>query len=291
MQYRIEPLTSYEAGFIEDKIRACDDSIVLPEPGAQDEELVLKIVGSDGNIIGGCIASIDTWSSLEIHILWIDEQHRRQGLGSLLLRDIEQTAKEKGCRLSMLDTFSFQAKPFYEKHGYTLYGTVENWPKEHRHYYLAKRLDDPSEEYAPSGVQPEGYAVTRGSEKDGEAILEGLKEYNSSRVPLRSKYQYFEKKLADKEDNMIAGCTAEKDRADVTIVKMIWVDGPFRRQGAGSYLLREIEREVKAAGGYLMIADAFDWQVGFFTKNGYKISGMLKDFPRGHCRYKMRKEL
>ena len=42
----------------------------------------------------------------------------------------------------MLDTLSFQARPFYEKLGYRVYGQLEDFPagSGHTRYYLTKTL-------------------------------------------------------------------------------------------------------------------------------------------------------
>ena len=45
-----------------------------------------------------------------------------------------------GAYLSHLDTFDFQAKDFYLKHGYEIFGTLENCPPNHNRYYLKKAL-------------------------------------------------------------------------------------------------------------------------------------------------------
>ena len=39
-----------------------------------------------------------------------------------------------------LGTFDFQARPLYEKHGYTVCGTFEDYPKGYRLYQLQKLL-------------------------------------------------------------------------------------------------------------------------------------------------------
>jgi hypothetical protein len=39
-----------------------------------------------------------------------------------------------------VDTYSFEAKPFYEKLGYEVYGVLEDYPEEHCKYFLKKRL-------------------------------------------------------------------------------------------------------------------------------------------------------
>ncbi len=45
-------------------------------------------------------------------------------------------------RAARLDTFSFQARPFYEKLGYQLQMTLKDYPVEHECYFLTKTLTD-----------------------------------------------------------------------------------------------------------------------------------------------------
>ena len=62
----------------------------------------------------------------------------KKKLGSLLLEEVENDAKSKGAKLIHLDTFDFQAKEFYEKQGYIVFGILENCPEKHYRYYLKK---------------------------------------------------------------------------------------------------------------------------------------------------------
>ena len=48
--------------------------------------------------------------------------------------------REKGCHLIHLDTFDFQAKDFYIKHGYEVFGVLDECPKKHKRYYLKKLI-------------------------------------------------------------------------------------------------------------------------------------------------------
>ena len=57
-----------------------------------------------------------------------------------LLKEIENIAIEKGCHLIHLDTFDFQAKDFYIKHGYEVFGVLDECPKKHKRYYLKKLI-------------------------------------------------------------------------------------------------------------------------------------------------------
>jgi GNAT superfamily N-acetyltransferase len=58
---------------------------------------------------------------LYIEILWVHEDFLKKGYGTALLKDVEQLSRENGCILIHLDTFDFQAKAFYEKHGYEVF--------------------------------------------------------------------------------------------------------------------------------------------------------------------------
>ncbi len=66
--------------------------------------------------------------------------HRYKTLVSALLQKVEQEAKEMGATLAHTYAFDFQALYFYLKHGYEIFGVLEDCPKDHKRYYLKKRL-------------------------------------------------------------------------------------------------------------------------------------------------------
>ncbi len=75
-----------------------------------------------------------------IQYLWVSPEFKRQRLGAQLLDRIETHAKSLGCHSVLLDTFSFQAKPFYLKQGYTEQMTLEQFPEKHQKHFLTKSL-------------------------------------------------------------------------------------------------------------------------------------------------------
>jgi len=90
-------------------------------------------------VVGGVIGYVYAgW--LHIEFLWIEESFRNKGNGTKLLKMIENEAVKCGCKYVDLDTFSFQARPFYEKHGYTLFATLNNYPEGHSKHFLKKEL-------------------------------------------------------------------------------------------------------------------------------------------------------
>jgi GNAT superfamily N-acetyltransferase len=79
-------------------------------------------------------------SHLHIDLLFVPETLRRTGLGRRLMGRAEDEAIERGCQGAWLDTFSFQARGFYERLGYTVFGTIEDYPPGHSRFFLKKTL-------------------------------------------------------------------------------------------------------------------------------------------------------
>jgi GNAT superfamily N-acetyltransferase len=103
--------------------------------------LVLSDPASD-EILGGLYGS--TWMSyLHVNLLFVPESMRGAGIGRKLMMEAEAEAVRRGCSAASLDTFSFQARGFYEKLGYSVFGTLEDYPPGHRRFYLTKRLGAP----------------------------------------------------------------------------------------------------------------------------------------------------
>ena len=90
-------------------------------------------------LVGGLVGEIG-WKWLFVELLWIAESHRGRGLGASLLQTAEAEAMLRGARHVYLDTFDFQARPFYERHGYEVFGILEDYPPGHRRFFLRKDL-------------------------------------------------------------------------------------------------------------------------------------------------------
>ncbi|MGC6728099.1 hypothetical protein ACP0GO_26835, partial [Escherichia coli] len=53
-----------------------------------------------------------------------------------------------------LDTYSFQARGFYEKLGYTVFGTIDDFPPGHQRFFGRKRLEGRIVSPLSSGPRP-----------------------------------------------------------------------------------------------------------------------------------------
>jgi GNAT superfamily N-acetyltransferase len=98
------------------------------------------VINNEGVTIAGIKADVYCWGILFIELLFVDESHRHKGLASLLLSKVETEARAMGASLAHLDTFDFQAKDFYLKHGYEVFGVLEGCPPGHKRFYLKKVL-------------------------------------------------------------------------------------------------------------------------------------------------------
>lgn len=93
-----------------------------------------------GLMAGGTIATKKGhW--LCIDYLWIKEDSRNKGIGGTLMTSLEAEGETLGCTHAIVDTFSFQALPFYEKSGYMLQFSLNNFPHPGAtRYFLTKSL-------------------------------------------------------------------------------------------------------------------------------------------------------
>ena len=92
-----------------------------------------------GNLIGGLVGGTGR-AALAIDLLWISPAHRRLGLGTTLLARAEAEAITRGCGLAWLDTYDFQARPFYEGRGYKVVGEIGPLARGRRRYFMQKLL-------------------------------------------------------------------------------------------------------------------------------------------------------
>ncbi|MBD3919291.1 GNAT family N-acetyltransferase [Paenibacillus sp. PR3] len=130
--------TTEEASHVRNQLIAFNSAHV---PNGRYEEVNLCVKNDQGDIIAGLNSAV-CWNWMEIDIIWVDEHHRGEGLGSRLLTEAERIAREHHCSFIKLNTFSFQAPDFYRKYGYEVIAIIEDAPSGHQHYFLKKQLND-----------------------------------------------------------------------------------------------------------------------------------------------------
>jgi GNAT superfamily N-acetyltransferase len=103
------------------------------------QTLCFIVRAPDEEIVGGVIAQT-YWDWLYVDLLWVKEELRGRGYGHRLLTLAEDEARQRGAKNAYLDTFSFQVPDFYERHGYRVFGELDDFPTGHRRYFLTKQL-------------------------------------------------------------------------------------------------------------------------------------------------------
>jgi GNAT superfamily N-acetyltransferase len=120
-------------------LREADPPDVPPRDWAA---LSLSVRDGDGEIVAGLYGAT-MWGWLMIDGLWVADALRGEGYGSRLLAEAEAIAARRGCRGAWLSTFDFQARAFYERHGYTVFAELADFPAGHTHFHLGKHFPAP----------------------------------------------------------------------------------------------------------------------------------------------------
>jgi len=116
-------------------LRAFNQSVVGP---FESKPVRVAVRDDNGEFIGGASGSAYLeW--LGIDLVWLREDARGQGLGSQVLRAMEEEGKRLGAKNVMLDTFEFQAEGFYKKQGYVEYGRIYDFVNGYDRIFLQKR--------------------------------------------------------------------------------------------------------------------------------------------------------
>ncbi|KGR80913.1 GNAT family N-acetyltransferase [Lysinibacillus boronitolerans] len=146
MEYQVEVLREQHedfTNFLSEKIRAYNNeqSLHHRESRQQGAVLPLQLIVTDQQQqwIGGITAEV-YWGWVEIHKFWFSEEYRGKGMGKKLLAQAEWVAKDMGATKALLTTYEFQARTFYEAHGYQVVGEIKDYPPGSSYYTMVKVL-------------------------------------------------------------------------------------------------------------------------------------------------------
>ena len=95
-----------------------------------------------GACVGGLIGATH-WGQCHVDLLYVPENLRGGGWGTQVMQAAEAEAMKRGCNGIWLDTFSFQARGFYERLGYQVFGEIADYPKDQARFFLMKKLLSP----------------------------------------------------------------------------------------------------------------------------------------------------
>jgi N-acetylglutamate synthase-like GNAT family acetyltransferase len=125
-----------ELDFLEDRIYEHNAAQTKQDDG---QLFAFLVRDESGTIVAGI--SGWTWAqACEIRQLWVHSSLRGLGYGQTLLERAEQEAREHGCQIIFLSSYSFQAPAFYQKFGYQLVAQLPDFPPGHSCAFLSKTL-------------------------------------------------------------------------------------------------------------------------------------------------------
>lgn len=121
-------------------------------------------------------------------------------------------------------------------------------------------------------------------------IGQGIRNYNEQQAG-SDKYESLCFVLCAPDQEIVGGVIGAT-YWDWFHVDVLWVEEEFRGRGYGHRLLTAAEDEARQRGARNAYLDTFSFQApNFYQQHGYRVFGELEDFPPGHQRYFLVKEL
>ena len=134
------------------------------------------------------------------------------------------------------------------------------------------------------------YSIEHHWDEDAsKAVMKGLADFN---LPFIGTDQ--QQRLAiivRDEGEVVAGLLAET-KWNWMYIGWVWVREDHRTNGIGTRMMRDAELQARAMGCDHAHLTTLDFQAkGFYERLGYEVFAALKDYPRGHTRFMMKKNI
>jgi GNAT superfamily N-acetyltransferase len=122
------------------------------------------------------------------------------------------------------------------------------------------------------------------------ALHKGLTAYNTAKAG-KSAWKRFAVSLRD-NDKAIKGGIVAYTMWNWCFIELLWLDEAARGAGLGTELMARAEAIAAKRGARHIYVDTFSFQGdGFYQKLGYTVFGEVDDFPPGHRRLWLKKDL
>jgi GNAT superfamily N-acetyltransferase len=136
----------------------------------------------------------------------------------------------------------------------------------------------------------EEYSITSVDRPPWDVLGPGIRDFNESHAG-PDKFASLCLVLTGPDDQIVGGL-AGATYWDWFYIDVLWVREELRGQGYGRRLLALAEQEARQRGAKSAYLDTFSFQApDFYMRHGYQVFGELPDFPAGHRRYFMTKQL
>ena len=127
--------TPDDVAFVNSKLEEHTNSFLK-----DDYEEFSIVVKDETRLVIAGVTGFTVWERAGVGSLWVAESHRGNGIGTKLLAQAEKIASEKGSKQIETNSMSFQGIGFFEKHGYKVFGSLDNYPAGHHCNFYTKEI-------------------------------------------------------------------------------------------------------------------------------------------------------
>jgi GNAT superfamily N-acetyltransferase len=139
-------------------------------------------------------------------------------------------------------------------------------------------------------MSPEIVVTDSPDEAPREIILAGLRAYNAAQLG-GDDHRPLAALVRDGKGGVLGGLWGST-AWHWLFVQFFWLPESLRGQGLGRELLRRAEAEARSRGCRAAWLDTLSSQARrFYEQQGYRVFGTLEDYPPGHRRFFLRKDL
>lgn len=136
----------------------------------------------------------------------------------------------------------------------------------------------------------EGYQIKFLDEPAWAVIGGGIRDYNTQQAgdghAISLCYALYG------PDQSIVGGVIGETHWNWLFINLLWIPAELRGHGYGHALLTMAEEQGRRRGATNAYLDTFSFQAPeFYKQHGYQVYGVLEDFPPGHKRYYLTKQL
>jgi ribosomal protein S18 acetylase RimI-like enzyme len=108
------------------------------EPGLQ--HLIVLMKHPDTRQVVGGLWGRTAWDWLYLELLYISPEWRGVGWAKRLVHTAEGEAIRRHSHAAWLYSYNFQAAGLFQHLGYSIFGTLPDYPAGHQRFFLQKRL-------------------------------------------------------------------------------------------------------------------------------------------------------
>jgi GNAT superfamily N-acetyltransferase len=247
-----------------------------------------------GGVVGGLVGATG-WGWLYIESFAIPPDLRGAGWGRQLMAAAEAEARRRGCTGIRLDTYTFQARGFYERLGFAVVGQIEDCPPGQTRFSMTRRLDraEPGAEPWPDAAAPRATITQTSAPTDSliPMLQAGLAAQAQPHTgPQRSETL----NLVVRAPGEAPPCGGLHARISFgwMFIALFHLPEHLRGQGLGRALMGQAEAVARSRGCIGIWLDTFSFQARpFYERLGYRLFASIEDFPPGHSRHYLMKRL